>query len=607
MAFVAFVILLFSSCAAQAQFGYPNRDSWERITEPIVIGVQRAAEAKEYQDAVDKTIAILINRYGNDNIVIRRVSDDVLLSLIQARRLDFVISDSNFYSCHDVSENLAPIASMWPYGSPSPDEVVGSAFVTKASNTDINNIAQMQKKVAAALSETSFTGWYVALREIRSRGFVPEKFFERVNFYGNDPESVFNALDLGLAEVGIVPACTLERLVSEHRIDPFRYKAVGAKSHPYISCLSSTKRYPGLYFYALPSTNPQFIKIVSELILTSNILGGSMQWSAPVSSRSVHDLMFDLRIGPYAHLSRWQFETFVRDHSGAFVATLCVILLVVAYSAIVSFVVRSRTAQLHQALEDREEMEKIAELSRERITGLERASVVGMMSSMIAHELKQPLGAINNFANGMLRRVQRGNVDKDLLVQILGEIVEQNTRASEIVNRVRSYAKRKTPELQRADLKIPIQRAVDTYTRSRRSDARIIMMVSGDIFAKIDAWEIEIAVYNLLKNAADSVSRVSGGEIVVRVVSSDDYWLVEVRDNGPKITQEDVDKFMLALVSTKESGLGIGLSIVATIAERNNSHLHGYANEVAGVTMSLKIPKDLPEDAAGAKLSNVNI
>ena len=166
-------------------------------------------------------------------------------------------------------------------------------------------------------------------------------------------------------------------------------------------------------------------------------------------------------------------------------------------------------------------IEAQAAQSRQHIANLERTGIVGQMSTMIAHELKQPLGAITNFANGLLRRLKRGAIDPKVFSEALEEIVMQGTRASEIVNRVRSYAKQQQPVLELTDMQEIVRNAISTFERSRRSSAKIEADLQPFLWADIDAWEIELAILNLLKNAADSVEGLSDAKILVRVRAHD--------------------------------------------------------------------------------------
>ena len=324
-----------------------------------------------------------------------------------------------------------------------------------------------------------------------------------------------------------------------------------------------------------------------------------MDWGPLSSTRVVNDLYFALKVGPYEHLQAFRLSTFIREESAGVTVTLAAIFLIIFYAGSLSILVRRRTALLHKALEERKKIEAEAAASRDHIVHLERTGIVGQMSTMIAHELKQPLGAITNFANGLLRRLRRGSMDPKVFEEALEEIVSQGTRASEIVNRVRSYAKQQQPVLELADMCTVVMNAIDTFKRSRRSNARIETDVQPYLWAEIDEWEIELAILNLLKNASDSLEGLSDARIRVRVRPEDRYWRIEVTDNGPRITQEEVDRFMMPLVTSKAGGLGLGLSIVSNIAERHHGHITGYANPDGGVTIAMDIPRAaMPEHTA---------
>lgn len=345
------------------------------------------------------------------------------------------------------------------------------------------------------------------------------------------------------------------------------------------------------YFSVTRGTDQALTKAVSAALFVMPTFGRGADWGFPVSNRTVHDLFFDLKIGPYEHLARWSFDRFMREQSDYFFVLVLGVMLILAYAFLVSVMVRHRTKQLRKALAERSRIEKQMTASREHIANLERTGIVGQMSTMIAHELKQPLGAITNFANGLLRRSKRGNLEPKMLNEVLAEIVDQGTRASEIVNRVRAYAKRQTPELKIADMSVSIERAIETFKRSRRTDALIRKAIPPYLWSEVDSWEIELAILNLLKNAGDALEGRINPEISVRVFAEDRYWRVEVKDNGALITQEQVDAFMKPLVTTKANGMGLGLSIISSIAERHHGRLVAMPNPSGGMIFGLDIPR----------------
>ncbi|EJW93823.1 ATPase/histidine kinase/DNA gyrase B/HSP90 domain protein, partial [gut metagenome] len=125
--------------------------------------------------------------------------------------------------------------------------------------------------------------------------------------------------------------------------------------------------------------------------------------------------------------------------------------LALSYMTAISVLVRRRTRQLRHALEERARIEDEVVQARQHIANLERTGIVGQMSTIIAHELKQPLGAITNYGNGLLRRLRRGRIDPKSFETALSEVVLQAERASQIVERVRAYAKHDFPPRTVAD------------------------------------------------------------------------------------------------------------------------------------------------------------
>lgn len=566
---------------------------------PLVVGVQIDADMGVYEEAVNVTVQALKEQFSPNRLHIQFFKEQELLARLQTGNIDYLLTTADFFSRSNThSPRLYPIASLWPKYASSPSEVDGALYFTRASNRAARTAEDLNRQSIALTSVNSFTGWIIPRRDAFRRGFNPVYFFEKVSFYGDDPMDVVTAVSKSQAYAGVLPIGVFEKLCDEGRIKASDFRLIGAKQTGTRGVSFSTELYPSLYISKTERINQRQANLMVEALRSVRILNAGYRWGPPASDRVIHDLFYDLRIGPYEKIGQWSFANFLSEHKLAVSASAGILLLIIFYSMIVSYAVRKRTRELRLALQEREKIERDAIASRDRIASLERAGMIGQMSTMIAHELKQPIGAITNFAHGMLRRVKRGDIDTEVLVNVLEEIVEQGTRAGEIVNRVRSYAKQKTPTLVTADLSVSVERAVENFKRSRRSAAHITTDVAPYLWADIDDWEIELAVLNLLKNADDSVKESLDGEIHVHVFKFEQYWRIEVSDNGPAITQEKVDQFMMLFMTTKASGLGLGLSLVSSIAERHKGRLIGRANPTRGVTLSLDIPRSEiePED-----------
>lgn len=566
---------------------------------PFLLAVQADAETSRYDAAISSTVRALVNQLNSRHIAVQRLSRAEIYERLREGRVDLLLTTASFFTQTNAFKPvLFPIASLWPNYASSPSEVEGALYFTRSANQSVKGVESLNRQAIALTSATSFSGWYVAKRDVLRRGFAPSVFFENVTFYGNDPMKVVKDVATGRAYAGVLPSGVFESLVASEKIRATDFRLIGAKKSRKNGVFSSTDRYPALYLSRTSGVDLRRANLVREVLRSPKIIAAGYRWAPPASDRAIYDLFFDLKIGPYEQIGRWTFGEFFQEYRVSVISVAVLFVLIILYSTIVSYAVRKKTLQLRLALREREKIEREATVARDRITNLERAGMIGQMSTMIAHELKQPIGAITNFAHGMLRRVKRGQIDKEVLVTVLEEILSQGTRAGEIIDRVRSYAKQKTPTLVTADLSVTVERAIENFRRSHRGAAPILTDISPYLWAEIDDWEIELAVLNLLKNANDSVKGMLDAEIRIRIFRCEQFWRIEVSDNGPKVTQDFVDHFMMLFMTTKESGLGLGLSLVSTIAERHNGRLIGRANPKRGVTLSLDVPRSgiEPED-----------
>lgn len=558
---------------------------------PMRIGIQTVAQRFNNQELVEKTRRELAEVFGSQNVEFYILNLSDLRQAVREDLLDFVISNAYFFSLAQSTKEVEAVASLWSMRAADPALSVGSTYIARADNEDVQTPEDMQGKKIGAYYPSSFAGYSIAVRDFVQRGVPAEALVSKMRFYGENPAKVIEAVREGYEDAAILPACVLEYMAARDKSAVEGIRVLGERDRGLLECRHSTELYPGLYFSSAKGTDPQLKKAVTAALFTMSAVGDGTEWSLPVPNRAVYDLFFDLKEGPYEYLTHKTIDVFLREQSPVLVVIILVTIAAFVYMVSLSLLVRIRTRQLREALEDRNRIERLANASRDHIANLERTGIVGQMSTMIAHELKQPLGAITNFANGLLRRVKRGNIDEKVFAEALAEIVDQGTRASEIVNRVRSYAKRQSPELKFADMSGAVERAIEIFRRSRRTDAPINKLVPPYLWAEIDAWEIELAVLNLLKNAADALVGTQDAVIRVAVYTEDKYWRIAVKDNGAHLQQADVDEFMMPLVTSKPEGLGLGLSIVANIVERHHGRFVGLANADRGCTICMDIPR----------------
>ncbi|HEY8049551.1 MAG TPA: PAS domain S-box protein [Ramlibacter sp.] len=257
----------------------------------------------------------------------------------------------------------------------------------------------------------------------------------------------------------------------------------------------------------------------------------------------------------------------------------------------------------------------------ERAQAASRLVTMGEMASSVAHELNQPLTAINNYCNGLVSRIRGGNINQSDLLAALEKTARQAQRAGQIIQRIRSFVKRSEPNRSQADVAHMVDEAVElAEIELRRRNVRLSHYVAARLpKVMVDPILIEQVLVNLMKNAAESIDNarrpVSRRSVELRVVPKmvEGQEVVEfaVADSGQGLAPEVMDRLYEAFFSTKVEGMGIGLNLCRTIVESHQGRMQAEniynGGEVAGCRFSFWIPVSGASNPAAKKDSGVTV
>jgi len=240
----------------------------------------------------------------------------------------------------------------------------------------------------------------------------------------------------------------------------------------------------------------------------------------------------------------------------------------------------------------------------ERAQSASRLITMGEMVSSVAHELNQPLTAINNYCNGMVSRIKSKQIAEADLLAALEKTAKQAQRAGQIIQRIRSFVKRSEPNRTPSDVTTMVNEAVELAGfELRRRNVRLNHYIAARLpLLQVDPILIEQVLVNLLKNAAESVDnaqRTTGGRSVeLRVVPKqvDKQSVVEfsVMDTGQGLSPEVMERLYEAFFSTKAEGMGIGLNLCRTIIESHQGRVQAEnlynGIEISGCRFAFWLP-----------------
>jgi PAS domain S-box-containing protein len=252
----------------------------------------------------------------------------------------------------------------------------------------------------------------------------------------------------------------------------------------------------------------------------------------------------------------------------------------------------------------RRQAEEQSSAQAERAQTASRLITMGEMASSVAHELNQPLTAINNYCHGLVSRIKGGQINEEDLLAALEKTARQAQRAGQIIQRIRSFVKRSEPNRSLSDVAQMVSEAVElAEIELRRRNVRLSHYVAARLpKVNVDPILIEQVLVNLLKNAAESIDNakrpVSRRSVELRVIPKqvDEQPVVEfsVIDSGQGLAPEVMDRLYEAFFSTKAEGMGIGLNLCRTIVESHQGRMQAEniynGSDVAGCRFSFWIP-----------------
>lgn len=549
-------------------------------------------------DAIDKTV-----RDADKFLVLKFLDRETISAMLADGEIDFLISESDFYASLAFEDKIKAIAMLWRAQAKSPSYSAASTIVVNAENEKIytlTDIATGSYRVAATSSD-SFAGFTIAKEPFAEKNLSWQAAFKNIVFTSNrNPLEVLHAVKTGNADVGIVPACFIEQVMIRNQAHLSDYRVINPQPVTEMACQHSTNAYPSLMVSYRNGVDSNYILDMTNALLGLKLPFGTT-WSMPDNTRELYDLMYHLRIGPYNNVTYSAIYRTFSENRTIFITAIFLIVAGFFYNLIISVEVASRTKALKRALAEKDRISKQQEQTNEYISRLERTGIVGQMSSMIAHELKQPLATVSNYSRGLLRRIERGSADKDTIVKVLKEIEYHTERANDIVDHVRSYAKPHKVKREEHDLRDIVAKTVATFEKSGRTTVPVIVEGERHALVEADDWEIELALLNLLKNSADAFTEIHPAMrdededvIRIRIEDHEDMWWIRVIDNAKLVDESFTEQFFQKLETTKSHGLGLGLSIVSSLAERHAGRVWAEPNPGRGVIVTIELPKYQP-------------
>ncbi len=244
----------------------------------------------------------------------------------------------------------------------------------------------------------------------------------------------------------------------------------------------------------------------------------------------------------------------------------------------------------------RKRAEQEARNQQQQLAHLGRAAVLGQLSGAFAHELNQPLTSILGNAEAALKLIERGGGDKAEIREILRDIVQDDVRAAQVIDRLRALLERGDLLRRPVDLNGTIRDVLD-LARSELITRHVHVTTSLDTHVPVvmaDRVQMQQIVLNLLMNACEAMGSLPVAErrvtLATRFLRETSCVEIAMTDSGGGIPSADLERIFQPFVTTKPSGMGMGLAICRSVAESHHGRLWAENAPDGGATFRLIVP-----------------
>jgi PAS domain S-box-containing protein len=240
--------------------------------------------------------------------------------------------------------------------------------------------------------------------------------------------------------------------------------------------------------------------------------------------------------------------------------------------------------------------EEARDKARSELTHVDRVMSLGTMTASIAHELNQPLSGIVTNAGTCIRMLAANPPNIDGALETARRTIRDGNRASEVLTRLRALFTKKDAANESVNLNEVTGEVIALSLSDLHRNRVILQQKLADYLPLVmgDRVQLQQVILNLLRNGSDAMETVDDRprQLLIRTETDNNCVLVSVQDSGVGFDPQITDRLFESFFTTKQDGMGIGLSVSRSIVEAHNGKLWATRNDGPGATFAFSIPCD---------------
>jgi two-component system sensor histidine kinase DctS len=252
-------------------------------------------------------------------------------------------------------------------------------------------------------------------------------------------------------------------------------------------------------------------------------------------------------------------------------------------------------------------VEEVSRASQERLQATARLATVGEMASLLSHELNQPLAAISSYATGSMNLLQEAAVKDPQLAETLSSAIQrigqQAERAGKVIKSVHDFVRRRDQAREAVTPRTLLDDVMPLVSlQARKLGVRVVVNCPADLPAVLcDRTMVEQVLLNLARNGMQAMADDTPHKVLTLAVrpaasNASSRWLeFLVADLGHGIPDVVAEKLFTPFFTTKQEGMGLGLSLCRTVVEQHGGFLSHQPNIPRGTVFSFTLPQSWSE------------